>query len=157
MKTFFFIILLSFSLFAQDNSMTLRSYEFKLGMTTDQVWENLKPDLNVVEDDAGSLFISDKHDAPVGIIVIKNEKVVKILKDWGTTVKSNVGQVFQTLWKIFKQYEKELDAVKVVPTETYTPKGDKITLQFYITENRFIDVSIQHSVTIYEVLEEKEN
>jgi hypothetical protein len=157
MKTFITFIILSMGLYAQDSSMTLRGYEIKLGMTTDQVWENLKSDLNVVEDDAGSLFISDKYDAPVGIIVIKNEKVVKILKDWGTTVKSNVGQVFQTLWKIFKQYDKELDAVKVLPTESYTPKGDKITLQFYITENRFIDISIQNSVTIYEVLEEKEN
>jgi hypothetical protein len=154
MKTFITFIILSLSLYAQDSSMTLRGYEIKLGMTTDQVWENLKSDLNVVEDDAGSLFISDKYDAPVGIIVFKNEKVVKILKDWGTTVKSNVGQVFQTLWKIFKQYDKELDAVKVVPTATYTPKGDKTTLQFYITEKRFIDISIQNSVTIYEVLEE---
>ncbi|MGB5530406.1 MAG: hypothetical protein WBQ32_10605 [Ignavibacteriaceae bacterium] len=157
MKTIFFLILLSLSLFAQDSSMSLRGNEIKLGMTVEQVWDDLESDLNVVEDINGNFYISDKYDAPVGIIVFKNEIVVKIMKDWGTTFKNNVGQVFKTLWNIFKQYDKELDAVKVLPLETYSPKGDKTTLQFYISENRFIDVAIQHSVTIYEIVEEKEN
>ena len=157
MKTLIILFLLSLSLFAQDKTMNIRGYEIELGMTMEEVWDNLKSDLNVVEDSDGNFYISDKYDAPVAIIMFKNEKAVKILKDWGTSNTSNVGQVFKTLWKIFKQYEKELDAVKVIPLETYTPKGDKTSLQFYITEKRFVDISIQHKVTIYEVLEEKEN
>ena len=157
MKTLIILFLLSLSLFAQDKTINIRGNEIELGMTMDQVWDNLKSDLNVIEESDGNFYISDKNNAPVGIIIFKDEKAVKILKDWGTSYTSNVGQVFKTLWKIFKQYEKELDAVKVLPIETYTPKGDKTSLQFYITENRFVDISIQHKVTIYEVIEEKEN
>jgi hypothetical protein len=157
MKILIIFFLLSLSLFAQDKTINIRGNEIELGMTMDQVWDNLKSDLNVIEESDGNFYISDKNNAPVGIIIFKDEKAVKILKDWGTSYTSNVGQVFKTLWKIFKQYEKELDAVKVLPIETYTPKGDKTSLQFYITENRFVDISIQHKVTIYEVIEEKEN
>ena len=157
MKTLIILFLLSLSLFAQDKTINIRGNEIELGMTMDQVWDNLKSDLNVIEESDGNFYISDKNNAPVGIIIFKDEKTVKILKDWGTSYTSNVGQVFKTLWKIFKQYDKELDAVKVLPIETYTPKGDKTSLQFYITENRFVDISIQHKVTIYEVIEEKEN
>lgn len=157
MKNIFILILLSLNLFAQDRAIDIRGYEIELGMTMEEVWDNLKSDLNVIEESDGNFYISDKNNAPVGIIIFKDEKAVKILKDWGTSYTSNVGQVFKTLWKIFKQYDKELDAVKVIPLETYSPKGDKTTLQFYITENRFVDISIQHKVTIYEVIEEKEN
>jgi len=157
MKTLIILFLLSLSLFAQDRTINIRGNEIELGMTMDQVWDNLKSDLNVIEESDGNFYISDKNNAPVGIIIFKDEKAVKILKDWGTSYTSNVGQVFKTLWKIFKQYEKELDAVKVLPIETYSPKGDKTSLQFYITENMFVDISIQHKVTIYEVIEEKEN
>jgi len=157
MKNFVLIILLSTSLFAQDNSMELRGKEIELGMTMEQVWEKLKADLNVVEESDGNFYISDKYNAPVGVVIFEDEKAVKILKDWGTSSRSNVGQVFKILWKLFKQYDKELESVKVVPNETYSPKGDKTTLQFYLTENRFVDITIQHSVTIYEVLEEKKD
>jgi len=156
MKTTIIFILLSFNLLAQDRTMNLRGYDVELGMSMMQVWEIFKSGFNVIEDEAGSFYISDKNDTPISIIVFKDEKVVKIMKDWGTTYKSNVGQVFKTLWKIFKQYDQELDTVKVIPLETFTPKGDKTTLQFYITENRYIDVTIQHSVTIFEIIEEKE-
>jgi len=156
MKTTIIFILLSFNLLAQDRTMNLRGYDVELGMSMMQVGEIFKSGFNVIEDEAGSLYISDKNDAPVSVIIFKDEKVVKIMKDWGTTYKSNVGQVFKTLWNIFKQYDKELDAVKIIPLETFTPKGDKTNLQFYLTENRYIDVTIQHSVTILEIIEEKE-
>ena len=157
MKTFLILMLLTLSALAQDRSMEIRGNMIELGMTMEQVWENLRADLNVVEEKDGNFYISDKYDAPVAVIVFKDEKAVKILKDWGTSFKSNVGQVFKILWKIFKQYDKDLDAVKVIPVETYTPKGDKISLQFYLTENRYIDIVIQHSCTIYEVVEDLGN
>jgi len=155
MKTLIAFFALSISLCAQDRTMDIRGYTLELGMTMEQVWDNLKTDLNVIEESDGNFYLSDKHNAPVGIIIFKDEKAVKIIKDWGTSYTSNVGQVFKTLWKIFKQYDKDLDAVKVIPLETFSPKGDKTTLQFYLTDNRFLDISIQHKVTIYEVIEEK--
>ena len=157
MKTLFVFILLSISIFPQDRTMILHGYEIQIGMSTDNIWDLLKPELNIVEDKEGNFYVSDDKDNPVGIIYFKNEKVVKVVKDWGTTFKSNVGQVFQTLWKIFRQYGEELDSVKVLPIESYTPKGDRTSLQFYIKKNRYIDVTIQHSVTISEVLDETGN
>ena len=157
MKSFILFMILSLSIFAQDRSIEIRGNMIELGMTMEQVWENLRADLNVVEDKDGNFYISDKYNSPVAVIIFKDEKAAKILKDWGTTYKNNVGQVFKILWKIFKQYDKDLDAVKIIPLETYTPKGDKISLQFYITENRYIDIVIQHSCTIYEVVEDLEN
>jgi len=154
MKTIFLLLLLSINLIAQDKSMDLRGYEVELGMTMDQVWEKLKSGFNVIEDEEGRFFISDKYDAPIGIVFFENEIAVKIIKDWGTTNKSNVGQVFKILWNILRQYEKDLDAVKIIPLETFTPKGSKYALQIYLTENKFIDITIQHTVTILEVLEE---
>ena len=117
MKTLIILFLLSLSLFAQDKTINIRGNEIELGMTMDQVWDNLKSDLNVIEESDGNFYISDKNNAPVGIIIFKDEKAVKILKDWGTSYTSNVGQVFKTLWKIFKQYEKELDAVITESTQ----------------------------------------
>jgi hypothetical protein len=157
MKTLCVFILFSVSILPQETTMVFHGNKIQLGMSMDSIWDLLKPELNVVEDKEGNFYVSDDKDNPVGIIYFKNEKVVKVVKDWGTTFKSNVGQVFQTLWKIFRQYGEELDAVKVLPLETYTPKGDRTSLQFYIKKNRYIDVTIQHSVTISEVLEEPVN
>jgi hypothetical protein len=157
MKTFFLVIIFTITIFAQDRTMNLRGYDIELGMDMMQIWEKLKSGFNVVEDETGSFFISDKNDEPVGVIFFENEIAVKIIKDWGTTNKSNVGQVFKILWNILKQYEKDLDAVKLIPLETFTPKGSKYALQIYLSENRFLDITIQHSVTILEVIEEKKN
>lgn len=157
MKTFFLFLILTLTIFAQDRTMNLRGYDVELGMDMMQIWENLKSGFNVVEDETGSFFISDKNDEPVGVIFFENEIAVKIIKDWGTTNKSNVGQVFKILWNILKQYEKDLDAVKLIPLETFTPKGSKYAIQIYLSENRFLDITIQHSVTILEVIEEKKN
>jgi hypothetical protein len=157
MKTILVLILLSISILPQDRTMDVRGNTLELGMTMEDVWNNLKADLNVIEGEDGNFYISDKYDAPVAVVIFKDEKVIKILKDWGTTYKNNVGQVFKVLWKIFKQYDKDLDEVKVIPLETYSPKGDKISLQFYLTENRFIEISIQHTCSIYEVIEDIEN
>jgi len=157
MKTFFLVIIFTITIFAQDRTMNLRGYDIELGMDMMQIWEKLKSGFNVVEDETGSFFISDKNDEPVGVIFFENEIAVKIIKDWGTTNKSNVGQVFKILWNILKQYEKDLDAVKLIPLETFTPKGSKYAIQIYLSENRFLDITIQHSVTILEVIEEKKN
>jgi len=137
--------------------MNLRGYDIELGMDMMQVWEKLKSGFNVVEDEDSSFYISDNKNEPVGVIIFKNERAVKIIKDWGTKTKSNVGQVFKTLWNILKQYEKDLDETKLIPLETYTEKGSKFALQIYLTENRFLDITIQHTVTILEVLEEPIN
>ena len=157
MKTIFFLFLLSLNLIAQDKSMNLRGYEVELGMTMDQVWEKLKSGFNVIEDEEGRFFISDKYDAPIGIVFFENEIAVKIIKDWGTSNTSNVGQVFKVLWNVLKQYEKGLEAVKMLPLETFTPRGSKYALQIFLSDNRYIDITIQHSVTILEVLEESVN
>lgn len=157
MKTFFLFIIITFTISAQDRTMNLRGYDVELGMDMMQIWEKLKSGFNVVEDESGSFFISDNNDEPVGVIFFENEIAVKIIKDWGTTNKSNVGQVFKILWNILKQYEKDLDAVKLIPLETFNPKGTKYALQIYLSENRFLDITIQHAVTILEVIEEKKN
>jgi len=137
--------------------MNLRGYDIELGMDMMQVWEKLKSGFNVVEDEDSSFYISDNKNEPVGVIVFKNEKAVKIIKDWGTRTKNNVGQVFKTLWNILKQYEKDLDETKLIPLETYTEKGSKFSMLIYLTENRFLEITIQHTVTILEVLEEPIN
>jgi hypothetical protein len=157
MKIFFVLILFTVSLYPQDRTINLHGYDIELGMNMMQIWEKLKSGFNVVEDETGSFFISDKNDEPVGVIFFENEIAVKIIKDWGTTNKSNVGQVFKILWNILKQYEKDLDAVKLIPLETFNPKGSKYALQIYLSENRFLDITIQHAVTILEVIEEKKN
>jgi hypothetical protein len=126
-------------------------------MSKDKVWETLDTDLNVIEDNAGAIFISDKNDNPIGIVHFKNEKVTKIIKDWGTAYKNNVGQVFLTLWRIFRQYGEKVPNVKVLPLQNFTPKGESNSMQFIIDDYRYIDITIQHAVTIFEVIEEPEN
>ena len=156
MKTFFLLLLFSIIIKAQDISMDLRGYNIELGMTMDQVWEKLKSGFNVVEEEDGVFYISDKMDSPVGIVKFKDEIAVSIIKDWGTTNKTNSGQVFKTLWNILKQYEKDLDDAKIIPVETFTAKGSKYSFQIYISENRYLDITVQHTVTILEVLEKKD-
>ncbi|MBE0571450.1 MAG: hypothetical protein IH618_07890 [Ignavibacteriaceae bacterium] len=157
MKIFFVLIVFTICIFPQDRTINLRGYDIELGMDMMQVWEKLKSGFNVIEDEDSSFYISDNKNEPVGVIIFKNERAVKIIKDWGTKSKSNVGQVFKTLWNILKQYEKDLDETKLIPLETYTEKGSKFALQIYLAENRFLDITIQHTVTILEVLEEPVN
>jgi hypothetical protein len=151
------IILFSILVSAQNHSILLRNNEIELGMSKDKIWETLDTDLNIIEDEAGSFFISDKNDNPIGIIQFNNERVNKVLKDWGTGFKSNVGQVFLTLWRIFRQYGEEVEPVKILPIQVFTPKGEKNSMQFVINEYRYIDITIQHKVTIFEVLTEPES
>jgi len=148
------MIIVAFTLSAQDRTMNLRGFDVELGMDMMQVWEKLKSGFNVIEDEDSTFYISDNKNEPVGVIIFKNERAVKIIKDWGTRTKSNVGQVFKTLWNILKQYEKDLDETKLVPLETFTEKGSKSSLIIYLTDNRYLEITIQHTVTILEVLEE---
>ena len=154
MKTLFLMMIFTFTLSAQDRTMNLRGFDVELGMDMMQVWEKLKSGFNVIEDEDSTFYISDSKNEPVGVIIFKNEIAVKIIKDWGTRTKSNVGQVFKTLWNILKQYEKDLDETKLVPLETFTEKGSKSSLIIYLTDNRYLEITIQHTVTILEILEE---
>ena len=154
MKTLFLMMIFTFTLSAQDRTMNLRGFDVELGMDMMQVWDKLKSGFNVIEDEDSTFYISDSKNEPVGVIIFKNEIAVKIIKDWGTRTKSNVGQVFKTLWNILKQYENDLDETKLVPLETFTEKGSKSSLIIYLTDNRYLEITIQHTVTILEVLEE---
>jgi len=157
MKSSIIIILLSLNLFAQDNSMIVRDHEIKLGMSIDDVWDMLGPDFNVIEDEAGNFFVSDNKNNPVCVVYFKNEKAVKIIKDWGTTFKTNAGQVFKTLWIILKEHEKDLNSVKIIPQQSYTSEGDKSSIVIYLKENRYLEITIRFNVTILEILESKES
>jgi len=154
MKILFLMMIFTFTLSAQDRTMNLRGFDVELGMDMMQVWDKLKSGFNVIEDEDSTFYISDSKNEPVGVIMFKNEIAVKIIKDWGTRTKSNVGQVFKTLWNILKQYEKDLDETKLVPLETFTEKGSKSSLIIYLTDNRYLEITIQHTVTILEILEE---
>jgi len=151
----FTIIILSLNLFAQDNTMNVRDHQLKLGMNIDDVWDALASDFNVVENE-NVFYVSDNMDNPVCVVYFKNEKVIKIIKDWGTTYKTNAGQVFKTLWNILKEHEKDMNDVKIVPQQSFTGQGDKFNILFYITDDRYLDISIKFNVTILEVLEEKQ-
>ncbi|MDH3269267.1 MAG: hypothetical protein OEM46_10480 [Ignavibacteria bacterium] len=157
MKSAIIIILLSLNLLAQDNTIYIRDHEVKLGMDMMEVWDILGPDYNVIEDDAGNFFVSDNKDSPVCVVYFKNEKAVKIIKDWGTTYKTNAGQIFKSLWIILKEHEKDLNSVKIVPQQSYSSQGDKSSILIYITENRYLEITIKFNVTILEVLEDKES
>ena len=157
MKSLIIIILLSLNLFAQDNSMIVQDHEIKLGMDVMDVWDMLGPDYNVIEDEAGNFFVSDNKNNPVCVVYFKNEKAVKIIKDWGTTFKTSAGQVFKTLWIILKEHETDLNSVKIIPQQTYSADGDKSSIIIYLKENRYVEITIRFNVTILEILESKES
>jgi hypothetical protein len=155
MKIFSFLILITGLSFSQQQSIHMAGLDIELGMDRETIYNMI--DYNVymeLEDDAGNIFLSHKgSDKPVGIIDFKNEKVVKIQKDWGTSLQSNVGKVFKTLWKIFRQYGEETELLKVMPNEIFTPTHQQYNLNFYLDENRYIEILIRHRVLIFEVLE----
>ena len=157
MKLAIIITLLSFNLFAQDVSMNVRGHQISLGMNIDDVWDLLAPDFNVIEDKAGNFFVSDNMDSPVCVVYFKNDKAVKIIKDWGTTYKTNVGQVFKVLWNILKENEKDLNEVAIIPQQIFNSKGDQSNILIYLKENRYLEITIRFNVTILEVLEDLEN
>lgn len=157
MKSAIIIILLSLNLFAQDNTMIVRNHEITLGMDAMDVWDLLGPDFNVIEDDAGNFFVSDNKDNPVCVVYFKNEKAVKIIKDWGTSFKTNVGQVFKSLWVILKEHEKDLNSVKIDPQQTYSSDGERNNIIIHLNENRYLEITIRFNVTILEILEAKES
>jgi len=156
MKSAIIIFLVSFTLCAQDDVMMVRDHEIKLGMNVDDVWNMLSTEFNIAEDDDGTFYVSDNMDNPVCVVYFKNESVVKIIKDWGSTYKTNAGQVFKLLWNILKEHEKDLNDVKIIPEQTFGAQGDKNNLLIYMTGNRYLDISIRFNVTIIEILEEKQ-
>lgn len=155
-STIIIFVVLSFNLFAQDDVMIVRDKEIKLGMSADDVWDLLASGYNVVEDNAGNFYVSDDKDNPVCVVYFNNEKAVKIIKDWGTTYKTNAGQVFKILWSILKEKEKDLNSVKIVPQQIFNTEGDKSNLLIYLTENRYLEIDIRFNVTILEILESAE-
>ena len=154
MKTILLLLSLSIVTFAQTRSLNLRGADIELGMNSKLVWDMIDPELNILEDDNDNLYITDKHDEKIGIIYIKDGIVVKVIKDWGTNYKTNVGQVFKILWKILKQYGEELNSVKISPLETFIPNGERTSLRLQMNDYKYIEILIQNTVTIYEVIEE---
>jgi len=152
MKSALLILFFTINLFPQDNVMNIRGMEVKLGMNIDDVWDLLSTNYNVIEDE-NNFFVSDNKDNPVCVVNFENEVVVKIIKDWGTSYKTNAGQVFKILWNILKEHEKDLDSVKIVPQQIFDSQGDKNNLIIYLTENRYLEINIRFNVTILEILE----
>lgn len=154
------IIILSFLpvfIFAQPKSINLAGYNIELGMDEEDVYELLGPKFRLEEDENYNLFISDNSsDIAIGIIHFNNNKVSKIVKSWGTGHNNNVGNVFKTLWNVFRQFGEETKLLKAMPKETYSPSNTEYSLQFYINEYRYVEIKIFHSVFIYEVLAEPE-
>jgi hypothetical protein len=132
--------------------MNIRGTDVKLGMDIDDVWDILSSNYNVIEDE-NIFYVSDNKDNPVCVIFFENDKVVKIIKDWGTTFRTNAGQVFKILWNILKEHEKDLDDVKIVPEQIFDANGDKSNILIYLSENRYLEINIRFNVTILEILE----
>lgn len=155
MKFISFIVILSGISFAQQQFIHMAGLDIELGMKKDILINMI--DYNnymQLEDNDGNIFLSRKEtDTPVGIINFKNDKVVKVQKDWGTSLQSNVGKVFKILWNIFRQYGQEKELLKVTPLEIFTPTSQQYSLNFYFDENRYIEILIQHRVLIFETLE----
>ena len=155
MKVISLIIIVSGFTIAQINVMRMAGLDVEPGMDKETLQNMI--DYNVyleLEDDEGNIFLSHKgSNKPVGIINFKNNKVVKIQKDWGTSLQSNVGKVFKILWKIFRQYGEETKLLKVIPGEIFTPTHEQYNLNFYLDENHYVEIHIQHKVLIFEVLE----
>jgi hypothetical protein len=154
LSIFLFASYISFAQY-QSQSLDLSGAKIELGMNSKIVWDMINPELNIFEDDNDNLYITDKHDNKIGIIYVKDGIVVKVIKDWGTTYKSNAGQVFKILWNILKQYrEEELKQIKILPIEEFKSNSQQNSLRFYMNNYRYIEIIIQHSVTIFEVIEE---
>ena len=155
-----FIVFLSFLpviIFAQSKSINLGGYNIELGMDEEYVYELLGPKFRLDVDQNDNLFLSNSSSGnTIGIISFKNEKVNKIVKDWGSGNKNTVSNVFKTLWNIFRQFGEETKLLKAMPLETYTPSGEEYSLQLYINEYRYVDIKIFHVIYIYEVLAEPE-
>jgi hypothetical protein len=156
MKFIALLLFLPIIIFAQPKPLNLAGYDIELGMSEEYVYDLLGPKFRLDVDQNDNLFISDNSDNTVGIIYFKNQKVIKIVKDWGSGNKNNVSSVFKTLWNVFRQSGEESKLLKVMPLEIYTPSGEEYSLQFYINKYRYVDIKIFHSVYIYEVLVEPE-
>jgi len=151
MKSALLILLFAISIYPQDDLMNIRGLEVKLGMDIDDVWDLLSSKYNVIEDD-NNFYVSDNKDNPVCIITFENEKVSKVIKDWGTTFKTNAGQVFKILWNILREHEKDLNDVKIVPEQLFSADGDRNNILIYLSENRRLEINIRFNVTILEIL-----
>ncbi|NNG26228.1 MAG: hypothetical protein HKM87_01770 [Ignavibacteriaceae bacterium] len=150
----FFLLLTGFS-FSQQLSMQMAGLDIELGMEKETLLSMIDyGDYMELEDENGNIFLSHKgSEKPVGIINFKDNRVVKLQKDWGTSLQSSVGKVFKILWKIFRQYGEETEMLKVMPNEIFTPTHEQYSLNFYLDENRYVEILIQHRVLIFEVLE----
>ena len=152
MKSALLILFLAISTYPQDTVMNIRGLEVKLGMDIDDVWDLLSSKYNVIEDE-NNFFVSDNKDNPVCVITFENDKVQKIIKDWGTTYKTNAGQVFKILWNILREHEKDLNDVKIVPEQLFNADGDRSNILIYLSENRRLEINIRFNVTILEILD----
>ena len=152
MKSALLILLFAINIFPQNDVMNVRGMEVKLGMDIDDVWDLLSSNYNVVEDD-NTFYVSDNKDNPVCVVFFKDDKVEKIIKDWGTTFRTNAGQVFKVLWNILKEHEKDLNDVKIVPEQIFDANGDKNNIIIILTENRHLEINIRFNVTILEILD----
>ncbi len=155
MKLIFFFLLVTGFSFAQQQSMHMAGLDIELGMDKETIVNMIDYSIYMeLEDENGNIFLSHKgSEKPVGIINFRNKRVVKIQKDWGTSLQSGVGKVFKILWKIFRQYGEETEMLKVMPNEIFTPTHEQYSLNFYLDENRYVEILIQHRVLIFEVLE----
>ena len=155
MKLIFIFLLITGISFSQQLSMQMAGLNIELGMEKETLLSMIDYSVYMeLEDEYGNIFLSHKgSEKPVGIITFKDDRVIKLQKDWGTSLQSSVGKVFKTLWKIFRQYGQETELLKVMPNEIFTPTHEQYSLNFYLDENRYVEILIQHRVLIFEVLE----
>ncbi len=155
MKILSILLIISGFSFSQQLSMQMAGLNIELGMEKETLLSMIDYGVYMeLEDENGNIFLSHKgSEKPVGIINFKNGRVVKLQKDWGTSLQSSVGKVFKILWKIFRQYGEETELLKVMPNEIFTPTHEQYSLNFYLDDNRYVEILIQHRVLIFEVLE----
>jgi len=155
MKIISFLLIIAGFSFSQQLSMQMAGLNIELGMEKETLLSMIDYGVYMeLEDENGNIFLSHKgSEKPVGIINFKDNRVVKLQKDWGTSLQSSVGKVFKILWKIFRQYGEETELLKVMPNEIFTPTHEQYSLNFYLDENRYVEILIRHRVLIFEVLE----
>jgi len=155
MKIISFLLIITGFSFSQQLSMQMAGLNIELGMEKETLLSMIDYGVYMeLEYENGNIFLSHKGtEKPVGIINFKDNRVVKLQKDWGTSLQSSVGKVFKILWKIFRQYGEETELLKVMPNEIFTPTHEQYSLNFYLDENRYVEILIKHRVLIFEVLE----
>ena len=140
----FLILINCLCIYSQDNNtLYIGGGKITLGMTQEEVlsqYENSSQTKASLQDNL--LTLIDNNNELIGMVIISNEKVAAICKEWliDSSRDKNISYIFESLFNLLKKYDKDINRCNIELESFFDPQVEDKDIIINFPPNRSIKI-----------------